>query len=122
MPLVFDRDGETWTQIKRVDDVVLYRKTSAHRSEPKFEVVKLRVLPSKKWRGQWIPAMQTLPGKKGSHGFTTDTLGEAEDRFNEVISDLASIGKLFIPHKAGRRYKEKRPKWRLNPNRKLPGW
>jgi hypothetical protein len=81
----FRQSGSTFTQVKRVGDIAIYKQTKARRS-PAFEVVTIRRREASVAFGKEFPATEYYPHNEdwGTYGFTYRTLDEAERKFEEL--------------------------------------
>jgi hypothetical protein len=96
LPLKFVKKGFRHTQIKREDDVALYKRQSVENSKVfHFEVVIISSHNGTTIEGNYIEPGELYPSSSqwGDKGWTCSTLELAENRFKEVqkrVKTLAS--------------------------------
>jgi hypothetical protein len=91
LPLEINKKGFVYTQIKRVNDVAIYKQKNldiAVKSEW-FEVIKIKSHNGMTLGGNYIPPSEMYPSSTqwGVSGFTYQNQKDAETKFKEILSD-----------------------------------
>lgn len=83
--ILFNRDGFTFRQLRRIGNVAIYEQTKKGQS-PAYEVVILRMREARIAFGMELPECEHYPSSEewGTYGWTYRSLSEAERKFKEL--------------------------------------
>ena len=81
----FKKDGFTFEQLKRLDNVAVFAKSKGGKSKS-YEVVKIQSHNGFEISGVKIEPAETMPSSEqwGTNGFTFTTLQDALYKFNQL--------------------------------------
>jgi len=91
LPLEINKKGFTYTQIKRVNDIAIYKQKSldVELNGEWYEVIKIKSHNGMTLGGNYIPPSEMYPSSTqwGVLGFTYNNISAAEDRFKQILSN-----------------------------------
>lgn len=91
LPLEINKKGFAYTQIKRVNDIAIYKQKSldVELNGEWYEVIKIKSHNGMTLGGNYIPPSEMYPSSTqwGVLGFTYNDLSAAEDRFKQILSN-----------------------------------
>lgn len=93
LPKKFTQLGYTLEQIKRENDIAIYKRTKKDQSFPEFEVIKIKGHPGYEIAGHKIGAAESYPGAKafGTLGWSFISLEDAEKKFKLMRQKISLL-------------------------------